>query len=282
MLTSCSASSVNISFLLSCSRNFLHWNRATCGASDELRDILHRSPQGIDKVVSWWQDFKELRRIVQRSHASIERCVLSVLETQGRDALALHHLRQELQAFYDAVAAHEPVPEQAYVFACIVEFLSSVPSENLVQDISTILESFDNFNLAFYAMNQFPNARDRVEWIERCKKLVVSPICNQDDYRLFLTEGISSLRTIRSSLHAQPTPLGYFCFWHSAIVSFFARSPLFDFHAAFMNSIAFITCLSGTSLSIRGALLRILLKDSRSWLVFRGALVLFYSLTAAS
>jgi hypothetical protein len=179
-----------------------------CGAGDDLRETLRRSLEGVDQVGRWWCNFKELRKIFQRSRTAIEKCVLPVLETQGRDALALSHLRKEVQAFYDAVAAHELVPEQHYVFSCISTFLSSIPADGCVDEISTILESFDTFNLAFYAMDQFPNARDRFEWIERYKKLDVAQKRQDPDYHLFFTEGNSLLRTIRSSLLAQPTPLG--------------------------------------------------------------------------
>jgi hypothetical protein len=182
-----------------------------CGACDDLRETLQRSLEGVDQVGRWWCNFKELRKIFRRSHTAIDRCVLSVLETKGRDAPALRHLRNEVQDFYDAVAAHVLVPEQHYVFSCISTFLSSIPADGCVDEISTILESFDTFTLAFYAMDQFPNARDRVEWIERYKKLDVGQRrqgLDSKDFHLFFTEGNSFLGTIRSSLRVQPTPLG--------------------------------------------------------------------------
>jgi hypothetical protein len=184
-------------------------NRAACGASEELRDLLRSSIVGVDQVVTWWTHFKELRKIVQRSHVRIERCVPPVIETQGRDVVALRQLRQEVQAFYDAVAAHQLVPEQRYVFACINEFLASIPAESPLEDINTIMESFDNFTLAFHAMNQFPNARDRVDWIERYRRTTGQNWQNLDFQTDFLAEGTSALRNIRTSLlHAQPPPLG--------------------------------------------------------------------------
>jgi hypothetical protein len=86
--------------------------------------------------------------------------------------------------------------------------LTSIPTDGLVDEISTILESFDTFNLAFHAMNEFPNSRDRVEWIERYRRQVVGLRRQDEEYHLFFTDGIASLRTIRTSLHAQATPLG--------------------------------------------------------------------------
>ncbi len=178
-----------------------------------MRDLLRSSLEGVDQVVTWWTHFKELRKIVQRSHVLIERCVSPVIETQGRDVVALRHLRQEVQSFYDAVAAHQQVPEHRYVFTIINDFLATIPMESPVEDMSSIMESFDNFTLAFHAMNQFPNARDRVDWIERYRRTTGQNWQNVDFQTDFLTEGTSALKKIRTSLqHAQPPPLGYSMF----------------------------------------------------------------------
>jgi hypothetical protein len=194
-------------------------NRAACGANEELFNLLRSSPAGVDRVVAWWTHFKELRKIFRRSHVLIERCVPPVIESQGRDVVALRHLRQEVQSFYDAVAAHELVPEQRYVFACINDFLATIPSDSPLEDISIIMESFDNFTLAFHAMNQFPNARDRVDWIERYRRTTGQNWQNLEFQTDFLTEGTSALRAIRTSLlNAQPPPLGYCTFTRIVIL----------------------------------------------------------------
>ncbi len=188
-------------------------HRAACGASDELRELLRSSPQGVNHVVTWWAQFKELRRIFRSSHPSIERCVAPVIESQGRDVLALRHLREEVRALHAAVASQEPespIPEQRYVFACISDFLVTIPLEGPLEDISILMESFDNFSLAFFAMNQFPNARDRFDWIEAYRRVAPDQIAQLPNFQAdFLTEGTSALRKIRTSLTAPPPSIGY-------------------------------------------------------------------------
>jgi hypothetical protein len=184
--------------------------RAACGASDELRELLRSSPQSVNHVVTWWAQFKELRRIFRSSHPLIERCVPPVIESQGRDLLALRHLREEVRALHAAVASQEHVPEQRYVFACISDFLATIPLESPLEDISILMESFDNFSLAFFAMNQFPNARDRFDWIEAYRRITPDQIGQLANFQTeFLTEGTSALRKIRTSLAAPPPPIGY-------------------------------------------------------------------------
>jgi hypothetical protein len=122
---------------------------------------------------------------------------------------ALLQLQREVRTFYDSLAAHVLVPEQHYVSAYINDFLASISVTEPVH-MSNILESFDAFSLAFFAMHTFPNAHDRVSWIERYNRLDVAQRRQGQVYHDYLTEGTSALRTIRSSLQNVQPPLGYF------------------------------------------------------------------------
>lgn len=173
---------------------------AACGPSENLGPLLCRSLEGADQVVTWWEHFKDLRKISRKGHFLIGRCVVSMIETEGREAVALHNLRHEVRAFYDAVSAHQTVPEQRYVLACINDFSSTIPSESPLEDISAFKESFDNFTLALNAMVEFSNARDRFDWIEKYRRNPHQSWQNLEVQADFWTDNVSTLRNIRGIL----------------------------------------------------------------------------------
>jgi hypothetical protein len=225
-------------------RNSWHCCRARCGASEELRAMLQRSLQGVDQAVTWWHNFKELRRINRRGLEAIGKCIDPVRDTQGRDAAALLHLRREVQVIHDAVAAHEPAREQQYVFAYINEFLASIPVDGPVDDIAPILESFDNLALAFYTMSQFPNERERFDWIVRYRPQDAAVQRRFDElYPEFISTATGYLSTIRSKISAD-------------------RPSARLFFASIRSNTLFLTCTSD--------LRRTPLKVWRSLLVFPG------------
>jgi hypothetical protein len=196
------------------------------GATDEMRELLRRSVTGVDQVESWWLNFKQLRRSVESSRTAIERFFLPILESQELDAQALLQLRELLQAFHDTVTAHAAVPEQQYVLASINTFLLL-----LSDDVDRMSTNFDAFNLALYAMTQFPNARDRFEWIERYRRLVVGNRLRETDLHDYFTAGTGLLRNIRASLRAQP--IGYLLL----ILLFCSQNPLFSIIFGFTLSL---------------------------------------------
>ena len=198
------------------------------GATDEMRELLRRSVTGVDQVERWWLNFKQLRRSVESSRTAIERFFLPILESQELDAQDLLQLRELLQVFHDTVTAHATVPEQQYVIASINTFLLL-----LSDDVDRMSTNFDAFNLALYAMTQFPNARDRFEWIERYRRLVVGNRLRETDLHDYFTAGTGLLRNIRASLRAQP--IGYFLL----VLLFCSQHPLFSIVFGFALSLNF-------------------------------------------